>query len=247
MSLVALHTRYIALETLRVPIAIVGTVMFPVLSFLFFVVPFDDISSDPVAATAAASQLSLFAVFSVCLFQFGVGVSDDRSTPWDPYVRTLPVGAGPRITARLLNGVLFALLGLLPLLVVAALLTQARVTPVQAVLGLVALGVAGVPLLFMGVAVGYSLPVKAAVPVAQVLLFPLAFGGGLFIPPEGFPAWLDTVSQGLPTRAGRDLVIAATTGADLPASALPVLSAWAVACAAVAVWAYRRDEGRRFR
>lgn len=247
MSLVALHTRYVALETLRVPIAIVGTVMFPVLSFLFFVVPFGDISGDPVAATAAASQLSLFAVFSVCLFTFGVGVADDRATPWDPYVRTLPVGAGPRIAARLLNGVLFALLGLLPLLVVAAVLTEATVTPTRALLGLAALGVAGVPLLFMGVGIGYSLPVKAAIPVAQVLLFPLAFGGGLFIPPEGFPAWLDTVSQGLPTRAGRDLVIAATTGADLPASALPVLAAWTAVCAAVAVWAYRRDEGRRFR
>ena len=66
--------------------------------------------------TAAVSQLALFAVFSVCLFTFGVGVADDRGTPWDPYVRTLPVGAGPRIVARLLNGVLFALLGLVPLL-----------------------------------------------------------------------------------------------------------------------------------
>lgn len=247
MSLVLLHTRYVALETLRVPIAIVGTVMFPVLSFLFFVVPFDAVAGDPVAATAAVSQLSLFAVFSVCLFQFGVGVADDRSTPWDPYVRTLPVGAGPRITARLLNGVLFALLGLVPLLLTAALLTEARVTAAQAGLGLAALAVAGVPLLLMGVAVGYSLPVKAALPVAQVLLFPLAFGGGLFIPPEGFPGWLDTVSQALPTRAGRDLVVAATTGADLPASALPVLAVWAVVTGAVAVWAYRRDEGRRFR
>lgn len=247
MRLVALHTRYIALETLRVPIAIVGTVMFPLLSFLFFVVPFDAVAGDPVAATAAAAQLSLFAVFSVCLFQFGVGVADDRATPWDPYVRTLPVGAGPRIAARLLNGVLFAVLGLIPLLLTAALFTEARVTPAQAVLGLGALALAGVPLLFMGVAVGYSLPVKAAIPVAQVLLFPLAFGGGLFIPPETFPGWLDLVSQGLPTRAGRDLVVAATTGADLSSSALPVLLAWAVAAAGVAVWAYRRDEGRRFR
>lgn len=247
MSLVALHTRYVALETIRVPIAVVGTVMFPVLSFLFFVVPFRQISGDPVASTAAVSQLGLFAVFSVCLFTFGVGVADDRSTPWDPYVRTLPVGAGPRILARLLNGVLFALLGLLPLLLVAALLTEATVTPVQAVLGAAALALAGVPLLFIGVAVGYSLPVKAAVPVAQVLLFPLAFGGGLFIPPEGFPDWLDAVSRALPTRAGRDLVIAGTTGADMPGTTLPVLAVWALAAGAVAVWAYRRDEGRRFR
>jgi len=218
-----------------------------VLSFLFFVVPFREISGDPVASTAAVSQLGLFAVFSVCLFSFGVGVADDRSTPWDPYVRTLPVGAGPRIVARLLNGVLFALLGLLPLLLAAALLTEASVTATQALLGAGALAVAGVPLLFMGVAIGYSLPVKAAVPVAQVLLFPLAFAGGLFIPPEGFPGWLDAISQALPTRAGRDLVIAATTGADLPATALPVLAVWAVVAGVLAVQAYRRDEGRRFR
>jgi len=99
--------------------------------------------------------------------------------------------------------------------VTAALLTEATVTPMQAVLGLAALGLAGVPL--------------------------------LFIPPEGFPAWLDGVSLALPTRAGRDLVIAATTGADLPDTALPVLVLWTLVAGAVAVWAYRRDEGRRFR
>jgi ABC-2 type transport system permease protein len=247
MTLVLLHTRYVAVETLRVPIAVVGTVMFPLLSFLFFVVPFREVSGDPAAATAAASQLALFAVFSVCLFTFGVGVAEDRSSPWEPYVRTLPVGAGPRILARLLNGVLFALLGLVPLLLAAALLTEATVTPVRAVLAAAALAVAGTPLLLMGVAVGYSLPVKAAVPVAQLLLFPLAFGGGLFIPPEAFPVWLDAASRALPTRAGRDLLIAATTDAGLPATALPVLAGWALVAAAVAVWAYRRDEGRRFR
>jgi len=127
------------------------------------------------------------------------------------------------------------------------LLTAASVTPTQALLGLGALAVAGVPLLFLGVAIGCSLPVKVAIPVAQGLLFLLAFGGGLFIPPEGFPAWLDAVSQGLPTRAGRDLFIAGTTGSDLPATALPVLLVWALVAGAVAVWAYRRDEDRRFR
>jgi ABC-2 type transport system permease protein len=245
--LTAVHARYLAVETLRVPIAVVGTVMFPVLSMLFFVVPFQEVSANPVAATAATAQLSLFAVFSVCLFTFGVGVADDRATPWDPYVRTLPVGPGPRVTARLLTGVLFALLGLVPLLLVSALATAATVSGGQVVLGLGALAVAGVPLLLMGVALGYSLPVKAAVPFAQVLLFPLAFGGGFFIPPHQFPGWLDAVSQVLPTRAGRDLVVAATTGGEVGLHVAPVLLLWAVATGAVAVWAYRRDEGRRFR
>lgn len=101
--------------------------------------------------------------------------------------------------SRLLTGVLFSLIGLAPVLVVAAVLTEATVSAAQAVAGLLTLAVAGIPLLLIGVAIGYSLPVKAALPMAQVVLFPLAFGGGLFIPPQGFPAWLDGVSLALPT------------------------------------------------
>ena len=139
MNLVLLHTRYLAVETLRIPIAVVGTAMFPLLSMLFFVVPFGDVAGDPESATAATVQLCLFAVFSVCVFQFGVGVAEDRSTPWEPYVRTLPVGAVPRLLGRLLNGVLFALIGLAPVLLAAAVLTDATATPGQALLGLLML------------------------------------------------------------------------------------------------------------
>lgn len=247
MSLVLTHTRFLFLETVRVPIAVIGTMLFPALSLLFFVVPQDSVSSDPAVATAAAGQLSLFAVVSVCLFQFGVGVSEDRSTPWDPYVRTLPAGAAPRMAGRMLNGILFGLLGVLPVAVLAALLTQASVTLPRLLLGALALAVAAVPFLGIGLAMGYSLPVKASVPVAQVVLFPMAFGGGLFLPPETFPDWLDRVSQVLPTRAGRDIVVPALVGGDVPARAVVVLAVWALAAASLAAWSYRRDEGRHFR
>ncbi len=247
MSLVMIHTRFQFLETIRIPIAVIGTMMFPALALLFFVVPQEAVAGDPVAATAAAGQLSLFAVVSVCLFQFGAGVAEDRSSAWDPYVRTLPAGVTPRMAGRVLNGILFALLGMLPVVAVAALLTSAAVTPVRFVLGTLALVVAALPFLGMGLAIGYSLTVKGAVPVAQVVLFPMAFAGGLFLPPDSFPGWLDVISQLLPTRAGRDLVVPLLTGADVALRAVIVLAAWTVLAGALATWAYRRDEGRRFR
>lgn len=247
MSLVLTHTRFLFLETIRVPIAVVGTMMFPALALLFFVVPQDAVAGDPVIATAAAGQLSLFAVVSVCLFQFGAGVAEDRASAWDPYVRTLPAGAAPRMAGRMINGALFALLGIVPVVLVAALLTEATVTVGRLLLGLVALLVAAIPFLGMGLAIGYSLSLKAALPVAQVILFPMAFGGGLFLPPEIFPGWLDAISQVLPTRAGRDIVVPALVGGNVPARAVIVLLAWSVATLALAAWAYRRDEGRRFR
>jgi ABC-2 type transport system permease protein len=246
LRLTGVHARYQFLETIRIPIAVVGTAVFPALALLFFVTtqPF---AQDPVPATAAVVQLAVFSVMSVCLFSYGVGVAEDRALPWDGYLRTLPAGPGPRLGGRVINGLAFALLGLLPLALIGWLLTAAtlplsRVAPTA--LGLL---LAAVPLFAAGLAIGYSLPSKAALAVAQLLLLPLAVAGGLFFPPELFPGWLDALSTWLPTRAGRDAVVSAATGTGLPGGALAALAAWSVVLGALAVTAYRRDEGRRFR
>lgn len=246
MSIALLHARYHIVETLRVPIAVLSTAVFPALSLLFFVVPFD-YAADPVAAITAVAQLTVFAVMSSFLFTYGVGVADDRERSWDPYLRTLPAPAWPRIMARLLTGMTFAVLAVVPVLLLGALATAATASLPQLVAGLAALAVAGLPFLFGGLAIGYSMPVKAALPVTQLIFFPMAFGGGLFIPPTSFPSWLEVASTVLPARGARDLVVWAAVGTSPNVVALIVFVAWTVAAAALAGWAYRRDEGRRFR
>jgi ABC-2 type transport system permease protein len=104
-----------------------------------------------------------------------------------------------------------------------------------------------VPLFALGITIGYSLSTRAAMAVAQSLLMPLAFGGGLFVPPNMFPGWLDAISRCLPTRAGRDLVVTATAGTDVAGTSVLMLAGWTVLTGSLAVWAYRRDQGRRFR
>ena len=243
----ALHTRYQFLETVRVPIAVIGNMLFPALAMFFFVVPQTKVAGDPFAATAAVGQLAVFAVMSTCLFSYGLGVAEERAQPFDPYLRTLPAGAGPQMIGRLVNGGVFALLGLAPLVVIGWVFTAAAVTGGQAVAGLGAILAVALPFLLLGMALGHSLSAKAALAVVQAVLFPLAFAGGLFLPPGMFPVWLDAFSQALPSRAGRDLMVQALTGQSAYALAVPVLAGWAVLFAALAVWAYRRDQGRRFR
>lgn len=244
MSLTLTHARYQFVETIRIPMAVVGNVAFPTLILLFFVVPFVRGAAE---STAAVGQIAVFAVMNTCLFTYGVGVADDRQQPWDPYLRTLPAGAVPRLGGRALNGLLFVVLALVPLLVVGGLLTDAGTTGPRFGAGIGLLLVAGLPFLFGGFAIGYALPVKAAMPAAQLAFLPLGFGGGLFIPPEAFAPWLNTVSTFLPSRGGRDLVVWAVTGTAPDPTALVALGCWTVAAGLVAVWAYRRDEGRRFR
>ena len=247
MSMLALHTRYQLLEQVRIPMAMVGNIVFPALSYLFFIVPQSALRDEPSAATAAAGQLALVSVLSVCLFSFGLGTAEERSTPWDPYLRTLSAGVLPRLGAKVITGLLFAAVGVGVVAAIALLLTSATATPVQAVTALLAMMVAGTPFLLMGISLGYLLPVKAALPAVQMIFLPMAFGGGLFLPPEVFPGWLNRFSLLLPSRGGRDLVVAQLTSSAVPSSAWINVTVWTVLMGALAVWAYRRDEGRRFR
>ena len=245
LRLTGLHARYQFTDTIRVPIAVIGTMLFPSLSLLFFVVP-QSFAKDAGPATTATAQLAVFAVMSVCLFTYGVGVAEDRALPWDAYTRTLPVGPSPRLIGRLINGLAFIVLGLVPLVLIAWLLTAATLPPSRLGLTAAALLAAGVPLFASGISIGYSLSTKAALAVAQSLLLPLAFAGGLLLPPETFPGWLNLISRWLPTRAGRDLVVTATTGVALPGTTLLVLGGWTLLTGSLALWAYRRDEGVAF-
>jgi ABC-2 type transport system permease protein len=106
--------------------------------------------------------------------------------------------------------------------------------------------VIAVPFILMGLAIGYSMPQKAAVVMAQVLFFPLAFGGGLMTPPGSAPGFVETLAPYLPTGGAVRLMWAAVGDYPLQPASVLSLIVWIVLLGAVAAWAYRRDEGRRF-
>lgn len=241
------HFRFQFIELIRTPIAVIGNLAFPAIALLFFVVPQQAIVADPTAATMSTAQLSAFAIASTCMFSFGLGVSEDRAKPFAPFLRTLPVGATPPLAGRVLNGIVWSYIALVPLVIVGWTLTSATLSWQQAGLGLLAvLGIA-TPFTLLGLAIGYLMSAKAAIAVVQLTLFPLAFAGGMFLPPQMFPGWLDAISRLTPTRGARELLVSATTGSPLETIFVVVLLGWIAVFAALTVFAYRRDEGRNYR
>jgi ABC-2 type transport system permease protein len=244
MRLALVHARFQLLETVRIPIALIGSAFFPAASMLFFVVPF--VGNDPQAATFATASMVTFAVMTTNLFQYGIGVAEDRAHPWDPFTRSLPAGPAPRFAGRILAGLVLMAISLTPVVVIAAVLTEATITPLAFVAAIGTTAVAAVPFTLMGLAIGYSLPAKAAVVVAQVLFFPLAFGGGLMTPPGTAPGLVQHIAPYLPTGGAVELMWAAVGDYPPNVTSMIALAGWTAALAGLAAWAYRRDEGRRF-
>ena len=242
MRLVLLHARSSTLELLRYPAFLVPTLLFPAVFFLFFVAP-----RSPSAASAEMATFAGFAVIGVAFFQFGVGIAVERASPWETYLRTLPVGPGTRLAARVLSAVLFASAAAAILVAVAVLTTQASLTPQRwlALAAMLLLGAA--PFAVLGIALGYWAPVRGALPIANLLYLALSYAGGLWFRVRDLPAPVADVSPYLPTRSLADALTATAVGDVVALRAVASLIGFTVLFALLALWGYRRDEGKHYR
>lgn len=247
VGLALLHAKYELIETARVPIALIGSLVFPSLALLFFVVPQRAVADNALFATQAVISLSVFAVMSNSLFSFGLTISENREKPWDPYLRTLPAPGVARVLAQVLSTGTMGVAAIIPVVVIGGLFTAAEASPGRIAAGFVALAVSALPFMFIGIGIGYALSSKAAIAVVQIVMFALAFSGGLFLPPMLFADWLDTLSTFLPSRQARELVIWAVQGGTLEAWTWIGILAWIAVTFALALMLFRRDEGRRYR
>jgi len=247
VALAAVHTKYNLLETARVPIAVIGSLAFPTLAFCLFVLPQRAVTGDPAFAAAAVASMVVFAFMSAGLFSIGIDLADQRAKPWAPFLRTLPGSPAARIIGLIAATLVVSIVAMIPLLIVGGLFTSAAPAPLDllAAIGLVVL--TAIPSQLIGFIIGTTCGPKAAIAVTQVAMFVLAFGGGLFLPPLLFPQWLDVASMVLPIRQAREIVVGAVLGTGVPLWAVLGIIAWTLVLAALAVFLYRRDEGRRYR
>jgi ABC-2 type transport system permease protein len=241
MRLIRAHARAELLELLRYPSFSVPTLLFPALLFLFFGVPSEG-SDEAILMVSYAA----FGVLGVALFQFGVGVASERASPWQVYLRTLPAPAHVRFAARLVAAAVFALGSAGAVVAVALALTSADLGAEQWLRVGVALAYGTVPFGLLGLAIGYWLTPKGAVPVANILFLGLAFLGGLWTGAASLPAGVDSFSPLLPTRQWGEIVWAPALGRGWELWPWLGLAAYAAGFGALASWGYRRDEGQRY-
>ena len=239
--MVLVHARAMTLELLRYPAFSVPTLAFPALFFLLLVASRSDRN-----ATLLLASFAGFAFLAVAFFQFGVGIAAERESPWERFLRALPAGARVRFGARLLSGTLFGLASA-GLVAVTALATTDAHLPSARWAGLVvALVLGALPFALLGIALGYWVSPRGALPVANILYLVLAFAGGLWTTPARLPPAVASVSPLLPTRQFGDVLWGAAQGRLWRPRDWLLLLTWAVAFGLLAGWGFSRDEGRRY-
>lgn len=241
--LTGVHARVALLDLLRSPSYVVPTVAFPAMFFVLFDVQYA--RGHASVANLATLAFIAWAIVGVAVYQFGVGIAQERGRPWERYQRTLPVSPAIRFAARIVCAMAFGALAALCVALVARATTPIDLTGAQWLQVLVYATAAGIPFVLFGIAIGYWLPARASVPVATACNLLLAYAGGLWMPPSDLPSMVARISPFLPTRQFADLLWSIPQG-GVPIGAVTGLSVYALAFAVAASIGYRRDEMTRY-
>ena len=241
MRLAWVHTRAATIELARYPSFSIPTMAFPAVLFLVWG------ARAKVAPNLAMASYAAFAVLGVAFFQFGVGIAAERASPWQVFLRILPAPPSVRFVARIASALVFAL-GSAALVVFAAVATTAVELPPTRWAALAATLLAGgIPFALLGIAIGYWLTPRGALPAANLLFLSLAYLGGMLGGARTVPGGLADVGPVLPTRLWAELLAAAVGVGPWRVVNAVGLAVYAGVFASLAAWGYRRDEGERFR
>ena len=192
------------------------------------------------------ASYSCFGAVGASLFGIGAGLAYERGHGWLELKRASPMPPMAYLLAKLVSSLTFSLLICLLLVALSPLIAGQPVTSpaeIARLLGVVAVGT--LPFASLGLLFGLAVPPSAGPGFINLLYLPLSFFGGLWMPVEQLPHWMQAVAQFLPTYWFSRLAIHAL-GFQTPSPALgyAVLAGYTAALLMISARVWARSEAR---
>ena len=194
-------------------------------------------------------SMALYGVANVMVLGFGISLANERGQKQDLLMQSTPLPAYVFFVAKALSALAIAVLALVALFALASLGGGVDLTTTQWLTLTYRALLCSVPFIGLGFALGYLAGPNSAPAVTNLIYLPTAFASGLFFPLHLLPQFLQNIAPYLPLYRGAQLVWdavgAPTEGGSLTTDWL-YMAGFTVAFFALALWAYRRDQGRKF-
>ncbi|PYE51087.1 ABC transporter permease [Deinococcus yavapaiensis] len=236
-------------KLLRVPMFTMSTILFPILFFAMFGLPNVKFSLDGVGAGPyMVVSYAAYSLMSVALLSFGVSVAAERGMGWTRLLRVSPMPPALYFVAKILTAMSMGLASMLCLVTFAHFAGGVTIAPDVLALVLAKLLAGMIPFVALGLLIGYLASPSSAAPIANLVFLPLSFMSGLFIPVSQGPQVLRDLAPFMPAyhfaQLGWGTIGTKTSGT--PSEHWLWLLGYTIVFFSLALWAYRRDEGRKF-
>ena len=232
---------------LRNPMFAVGTIGFPILFFALFGLPsVREVTGSGVnVGQVILVRFGIYSLLSLAMFSFGSGIAVERVGGWLRLLRASPMPAGLFFAAKVLAALLFSTLALAALYAFAHFAGGVTLGGGVALLTLGKLLLGMVPLIALGLAVGFFANPQAAQITAQLVSVIMAFASGLFVPFEALPTFVRSLAPWLPAYHLGQIGVGTVAGQGAhEAGHWLALLGFAAVFGLLAVRGMRRDESR---
>ena len=195
------------------------------------------------------ASMALYGVANVMVLGFGISLANERGQKQDLLMQSTPLPPLVFFVAKTLSALVIAFIALVVLSVLAYTAGGAHLTTSQWATLFGRAMLCSIPFVGLGFGLGYLAGPNSAPAVTNLIYLPTAFASGLFFPLHLLPQFLQNIAPYLPLYRGAQLVwdsVGAPTEGGPISSDWLYMGAYTIAFFALAVWAYRRDQGRKF-
>ncbi|HKW69281.1 MAG TPA: ABC transporter permease [Candidatus Dormibacteraeota bacterium] len=193
------------------------------------------------------ASMALYGVANVMVLGFGISLANERGQKQDLLMKATPLPAPVYFIAKAVSALVIAFISILALSLFAAIAAGVSLDTSQWLNLFLRAMLCSVPFIGLGFALGYLAGPNSAPAVTNLIYLPTAFASGLFFPLNFLPEFLRQIAPYLPLYRAAHLVWN-TVGVpydDIRDDWL-YLAAYGVAFFLIALWAYRRDQGKKF-
>jgi ABC-2 type transport system permease protein len=233
----------------RVPTFFIFSMALPVMFYLFFGLPnaHRKLPDGTTVGSLVMAHMGAYAVSSILVFNIGIGRANNRAQKLDLLQRATPLPGWIALLADTIGAIALSLVSLLVLFVFASLAGGVELGAADWATLTLRLIAGALPLLGLGLAIGYGSGPNAAPALSNLIYLPMSFASGLFVPLQQLPDFIGRIAPFLPTYHYAQMVDHGLSKTD---ETLPVAVAWLVAWGVVlfglAARAYRADQARKF-
>ncbi|HEY3083926.1 MAG TPA: ABC transporter permease [Candidatus Dormibacteraeota bacterium] len=193
------------------------------------------------------ASMALYGVANVMVLGFGISLANERGQKQDLLMKSTPLPAPVYFVAKALSALAIALISIVVLSVFAAIAAGVHLTASQwLTLGTRAM-LCSIPFIGLGFALGYLAGPNSAPAVTNLIYLPTAFASGLFFPLQLLPRFLQDIAPYLPLYRAAHLV---WNSVGVPYDDISAdwvyMAGYTVGFFLLALWAYRRDQGKKF-
>lgn len=244
----ALETTCEIRKMVRMRVFTLMTLGFPVGFYLLFAVALAGTRAMG-GRSFAAPMLGTYGAFGVvgaALFSFGVSVAVERAQGWLLLKRATPMRPAVYVLGKVIASLAFCAVIVLTMSLAARTMGGVRLDGAQWLALAAALTAGSIPFCALGLAIGFMAGPNSAPGLVNLVHLPAAFVSGLWMPLAMLPHGVQVMAPWLPQYHLGQLALAAIGQAAEPRPwfNLAALAAWTVVGIALAVLAYRRDDGR---